>query len=495
MEEFKANIKPQVIELDGFDMLPHITNISFYFYYENIGNVNNDQFMPPEQLKTAFYKAMAEFPILAGTAKTDNTGKTYIEITRDNLNKMVYTDSQCDTHFQAFKDADFNPSLLPNAFYEARMVPAPPGYFGGCIKLVEIHIVRMKDCSGIVIFASVSHMIFDAYGFSSFINRWAEINKAMLSITGGIDAVIPCTCTFLQDRSILNIGRSSESDRVETDICDSLSSSRTLSKWLSWISPELRGRMCKLACYYTKVKNCYYHISTRALESLRSSIQEYVATDTPRLSINDVITAVVTVVISQCTILDEQGQKGAVATTRYLLNKIIGGSTDYTLYYAVDTRLRLKHLSDVVYTGNSVFLRKIVTPKDVLQNNSIFQTLAIVASHIRRVVVDTDAQYVGQFGYMVNKEPDSYMRFILGHMSARNAILVSSQTRISYYDADFGYGIPTMVKPGFLTFPNVVLPMPCRPGTDGYDIAFTVSQAVAEKIKQHRFFMDLVSKF
>ncbi|KAJ2541330.1 hypothetical protein EV175_006149, partial [Coemansia sp. RSA 1933] len=114
-----------------------------------------------------------------GRYKADKDGRGYVEIDRDNLNMPVYTDTNWDLDFKQTRDAGFSPKLLPETFDNARGFTTASRFGIKSAKLGIFHVRRLKNHSGIVIFASTAHGIVDGYGFSAFVHRWAEISKLM----------------------------------------------------------------------------------------------------------------------------------------------------------------------------------------------------------------------------------------------------------------------------------------------------------------------------
>ncbi|KAJ2618294.1 hypothetical protein EV177_000013 [Coemansia sp. RSA 1804] len=64
----------------------------------------------------------------------------------------------------------------------------------------------------------------------------------------------------------------------------------------------------------------------------------------------------------------------------------------------------------------------------------------------------------------------------------------------NHYDVDFGMGIPALVRPAHLSFPNSALIMPGYPGTDGYEISMILTAEVAAKTIQDQHWMSLVDR-
>ncbi|KAJ1890792.1 hypothetical protein LPJ81_005870, partial [Coemansia sp. IMI 209127] len=380
MDSFIASLKPQTIYLDGYDECSSILNIPFYFWYERT--------VPSDVLHNAFYKTLEEFPILAGRVKTGNDSRSYVVIDRNRLNMPEYTDAPCNVHFQTFKDADFDINMLPVDYSSACKSPAPPGIIGRCMKLAEFHVLRMKGGSGMCIFASISHMVFDGVAYSSFMKRWGEVAKCFLEAQEQyvLDVSIPAK-HFQHDRSVLETDTQRSTDALEPEICEMFNSSTVFSRWVAWFSPELRGRIFRYMLSAPGISNYYYHLSTAGYERLVKLTQPFIEPGISGLSANDVISALATVLLAQA--LHKAGRLKGEAV---VLSNIIA-----------DIRPRIKRLADANYVGNAILLKVVASPLDLLLGDCNPQVLAAVACNIRRAVDSLDERYCEQVGYLVNK--------------------------------------------------------------------------------------------
>ncbi|KAJ2609844.1 hypothetical protein EV177_004261 [Coemansia sp. RSA 1804] len=180
MDSFVSSVAPQAIYLDGMDNSNLAHCVSICYWYENDNRNSDNFFAPAETLKCAFYKTMEEIPILAGHIKTDPTGRMYVKIDKENLNMPIYTDVCCDMDYSTMIKNGFNVYKLPMDLREDFGVPAPPGLIGGQIKLARIRIIRFRNNSGVLVYASIAHGIVDGHGYTQIMNRWAEISRWML---------------------------------------------------------------------------------------------------------------------------------------------------------------------------------------------------------------------------------------------------------------------------------------------------------------------------
>ncbi|KAJ2388038.1 hypothetical protein GGI23_006145, partial [Coemansia sp. RSA 2559] len=341
-----------------------------------------------------------------------------------------YTDASCNIHFQTLKDADFDINLLPVDYSPACKSPAPPGLIGRCMKLAEFHVLRMKENSGMCIFASISHMVFDGMAYSSFMRRWADISKCFVEAQeqNVLDVNIP-TEHFQHDRSILETDAHRSTDALEPEICELFNNSTMFARWVAWFSPELRGRIFRYMLSVPGISNYYYHLSAAAYEQLVKLTQPFIEPGISGLSANDVISALATVLLAQA--LHKAGRLNGEVV---VLSNIIA-----------DIRPRIKRLANANYVGNAVLLKVVASPLDSLLGGCNPQVLAAVACNIRRAVDSLDERYCEQIGYLINKNHCSHVSVNMQVTTASNACVMSNLTRFAYYQTDFGSGAPALV--------------------------------------------------
>ncbi|KAJ2663588.1 hypothetical protein IWW48_001271 [Coemansia sp. RSA 1200] len=465
MDSFIATLKPQTVYLDGFDDGPSILSIPFYLWYENT--------VPADVLKNALFKTLEEFPILVGQLKTGSNLRSFVVIDKNHLNIPEYTDSFCNVHFQTLKDANFDVSLLPVDYSLACKCPAPRGFFGNCLKLAEFHVLRMKDNSGMCIFASISHTLFDGYAYCSFMKRWADISKSIMESQNPKSTVgfRVSEREFVYDRAILETARERDCDVLEPELCEAFSNSTIISRWIAWFSPGLRGRIFRYMLSSPGIRNYYVSLSSSGLEHLAQSIQPFVEPDISYISTNDIITALGTVLFAQA--LHKTGRLNE--KTPFLTNII------------ADIRPRVKRLLNANYVGNAALIKMVVSPLELLLEQSGPKILAAVACKVRRAINGLSEQYCEQTGHLFNKYPGAYINLDMQITTGQNAVVSTNHTRFNYYEMDFGSGEPELVRPAFLIFENDFVIMPTRSGVDGYELAFTMVPEVAKAMMEDEY--------
>ncbi|KAJ1909472.1 hypothetical protein LPJ71_003513, partial [Coemansia sp. S17] len=163
MEYFTANVESQTIELAVLDTLSSFSNIPFIYHFENtMAADKRDLFMPGDALQDSFYKTLLEFPLLAGHLYMGAEGRGSVVVDRNNLNLPEYRESTCDVHFDELKAANYNWDLFPKDLVSVCVVTTAGA--DGVIKLANIHCARLRDNSGMLLFANMSHYVVDGIG-------------------------------------------------------------------------------------------------------------------------------------------------------------------------------------------------------------------------------------------------------------------------------------------------------------------------------------------
>ncbi|KAI9504431.1 hypothetical protein BX070DRAFT_222173 [Coemansia spiralis] len=497
MDSFVKSVKSQAFQLDGVDNSSALFPIPIYFWYENANQAADKKFLSPDILVSAYYRALKEFPILAGHLKASSSGKMYIDVDKNSLNLPEFKITQCGIHFQTLKDANFDTTLFPGVFVDECSVTSPPGMYGGTIKIARFHIYRFKDNSGIGIFGGIAHLVVDGYGYYHFMQCWAEISAWMHNnLDCKKNNVLP-SYSFVHDRAVLVANRSNETDALGKDTCNAVTSGGVFSKWLVWLSPNVRGRIFRFLESGNQATGCYFHISAQSIESLRISVQEAAPEDAPRYSANDILVALVTIVIAQCKQMDEHDPQNKFASmlNQIIYDKLLGEPAVFTMFLVMDMRPRLTHLANMAYTGNATIGQGIMTPLELLQMEPTPKVLATIASSTRQAVTNTSERFANQYIGAINREPDSYMRLSLSFMKKRWVAVVSNNSRTDFYKLDFGAGIPKLVRPPAHSFPGLVLVLPAHPDIGGYELAFNVTPGVAKRLVQHKFWMSFVDNY
>ncbi|KAI8318828.1 hypothetical protein GQ54DRAFT_320892 [Martensiomyces pterosporus] len=489
MEQFISTVKSQVIPLSTIDMLSGMLNTPYVIFYQNTDAV--DDFMPSEQLKTAFYLALQEFPILSGHLKQTGDGHFSIVVDKDNLNMPEYLESTSDTHYKDIKSAGFDKRAWPGGVVTTGSIMAPDA--NGIIKIANIHIVRLKGNSGLIMFLSIIHCVVDGFAYFAFLNHWAAVCKAMRS---GDAEVSKPVVEFNFDRSIVEQSLPTKRKQLDATMSSVFAQPSLLSRWLAWISPETRGSMLGFFTSLKRSETHVFHIADSTLETLRSSVREFVP-EGVHLSDNDLLVALLSKTYAQAQ--RSAKERGGNVFARALgsvgsavLGRLFGAEEHQAAGMACDIRPRIG-IADKNYIGCPQIMPLISNSLDDLLTPTTAESLVDIASNVRKCVRSLDAPYVGTLIDKIEAMPSSFVQPTIYLAERPNSLLVSNQTRFRMFETDFGDGCQEWVA--FIKeTPGFVILMPCPPPMKGVNVSMCVETSVLRELLVNEFWMGTASQ-
>ncbi|KAJ1905012.1 hypothetical protein LPJ81_002163 [Coemansia sp. IMI 209127] len=495
MESFASTVTSQVFHLDGFDVNGTTRSVSICYWYENSVRSSWDAFMPPRILERAFYKTLEEFPVLAGHLKADASSRMYIDVDKDNLNMPVYTDTCCEVEYSTMQESGFNIHKLPINMGSKSGIPEPSRLVGGKIVPAHFRIVRFKNNGGVLVYSRIAHYITDGYGYTQFMNRWAEVSRWMQRHQDANAAPLP-ERQYIHDRAFHAAYRTKQTTALEPKVIDSLTTRTMFSRWLAWVAPETRARIFKVMSGPTNNTSCYFHVSAKQMEDIRASVQKH-APEGIRYSMNDIFTAYLTIVVGQAKEKESTDwwSKPIPAAIRAIFGNRLGKPVGLVTGTAVNIRTRLSHPDANKFMGNMAIGKSIKVPSQYIQTEPTAEALSPIALEMHQAISTVDERYAGKVGHSVNKKPDSYMWRTLRSLKWRNKLSISNQSRFAHYDVDFGAGIPSMVRHAPYPSTGYVFIMPANPKTGGYELDISVSPAVGANLVRNNAWMKLVDKY
>ncbi|KAJ2683285.1 hypothetical protein IWW39_005590 [Coemansia spiralis] len=486
MDILLGGLKPQTIDLCTVDTISSFANIPYYYYYAN--DADKPDFMPSELLRESLFATLLDFPILVGHLVMTGDGRAKVVVDKGNLNAPEFIESQSDVHFRTLQAAKFAWSALPDGV--ATVGSMTTASAGGVIKFVNVHIVRLRENSGVVIFASVPHYVVDGVGYCEFINRWAEVCRWMRA--GETPEKLPAyQGTF--SRNILSTLLPDSCKALDDLTRDLFTTSGLLSKWLAWISPRTRGMVLRTAASLTSIEGHVFYLSARGLAALHALTSEHLSNG-ERITDNDILTALISMSVAQSEAECSQdavngGYMASLAA--YLAPSLFALDRHFSTEFVCDARPRLPGLKAARYTGNTVFVRCLASKLKDLAGGINGQTLACEARRVRQTVHGVDAQYIGQLFGTLNADPSSFMCPIAQSFT-KTAVVISNQSRFSLYDTDFGNGMPVWVSPITTFYANFVSILPTPPSDGGYTMFVTLSKQAMAKLLQNEAWMNSV---
>ncbi|KAJ2519555.1 hypothetical protein H4217_002610 [Coemansia sp. RSA 1939] len=505
MNTFTNTVKSQTIWLDCLDAGSFPFSVSIGYWYENTAATTGgsslsssvDDFMPANVLEQAFYKTLQGFPILAGQLKTADSGRHYVEIDKDNLNMPVYTDTHCDLEYSTLSKSGFNMRKLPMDLNNESGVPIPSGLVGGKIVPAYFRIFRFKNNSGVLVYASIAHYITDGYGYSRFMNRWAETAKSMQQQSQNKTTPLVVR-QYIHDRSFHNNYRSSETTALSASAVESVTAGGGwFAKSLAWLSPEARGRIFKTLSSATDRSCSYFHVSSQTLEDLRTRVQAC-APEGTRYTINDVITAFLVIVVGQAKekASTEWWNRPVPQILRTLSLNRLGNPAGLDFLVNVNLRPRIDHPEANNYMGNMTSVGSFAVTRDQIHQQPADETLSALALQVHQAIASAaNRDFIGQLGHLMNSKPEYCMWPTWSFATSSSKFVVSNQTRFNHYGMDFGAGIPSMVRHGPHAFTDNVYVMSNHPDTGGVIFEFKVPRNVEANLIRDNRWMKLVDRY
>ncbi|KAJ2449117.1 Ribosome-releasing factor 2, mitochondrial [Coemansia sp. RSA 2336] len=454
LERFTYSVKPQTIAIDGLDKLTHFVYIPFFYFYENSNRDPN--FMSFKQLQGSLHETLHEFPLLAGTAYTDK-GALKVSIDRGSINLPSISHITTSLHFKEFAAANYNLSMLPECKSKTPFFRSKIGKW----KMADIQIIRFQENSGVAMFISIAHIILDGFGFTTFVNRWAE---TCCQMSNWIVPVVP-KLILSHDRQLLRDCVPESQMLPGSLVAPTFARGSLVSKAFACLSLKNKGRALRLLNAAGRVSHARFMISNSQLDKIRNSVRE--ALDEPRISNNDVILALLSMCFAQSVAPFDSG--ASRSRVRKLKDRLTPSMFETAM--TVDVRPRLSQLQDKGYCGNAVVVQRMHTARSMLQQPISIQSLAPVAKQVRKTTDSVDGQYIRGFMDALDTKHDAYARPAAGGIRLPHKLLVTNHTRLPHYNADFGGGSPVWVNPIEAAFPNHTIRQ------------FTTSRLLYEKVR------------
>ncbi|KAJ1950066.1 hypothetical protein FBU59_000852 [Linderina macrospora] len=427
--------------------------MSAMFFFGN--REGTETFMPPDRLKTAFYKAIESFPMLVGhvvPSSSSSPRELEVAVDRDNLNMPDYRETVCEhIHYSDITAAHFHRCVWPQGLMAARCI-ALPDPSTGHIRLVHAHMVRLKKNSGLIIYLSISHCLLDGFGYRLFIDVWAAEARALAA---NKPAAIPVLCF---DRS----------------------------SWIAWVAPTTRAHLLGLVVRILGVRGHLFRIRREKLSQLVHQISAYTPSGM-RVTDNDVLTALACKTVAQAT--KEAYRHTPRLVTRFI-DWVLERAPTQMVGTAVDIR-RCLGIADANYTGNAMFVPLFENSLDQAQSPTTAESLAEIVVKVRTAIERVDCALVSGFYQMLKAGRSRLTCPMAGTTKFSIALNVTNQTRMQAYDISFGSGTPDFVTVDPEFAPGVMCIMAAPPSSADLLVNITSEAAVSDQICQNEFWMDM----
>ncbi|KAJ2477571.1 hypothetical protein IWW56_004253 [Coemansia sp. RSA 2131] len=491
MDKFVSTVENQEIPLHPLDTQAAFLNVPYHFFYPNTNQ--SDSFMPNNVLRDSFYRALMRFPILAGYLRSEGTGKTTVVVDRGDLNMPEYAESNSDILFSELQEAKFHHSSWPKGL--STTGPITIAGSDGRIKLMNVHIVRLKDNTGVVIFVSMPHYVVDGTGFFSFVELWGKLCMAE-RIADSTLMQQAAEMQFVFDRDLISRSLPAKRKPLNAETVDVYTGFSPLAEWLAWLSPTTRGNILSKAKFSSNVVSHTFRVSQESLESLRNNICAHI--DEPELQVatTHVLAALVSKMVAQAHLkCREQSTQssGVLSILMSLLSSaIFGAETSQSLNLLADVRHGLG-IADQGYMGNGLIPHNTQCALSVLETPTDAKSLAAATAIVSKIYGNADGPLVASFVDMLLARPSCFTRPMVYLARHPRSLVITNETGFKLYKADFGDGLPEWVCtiPSFVA--NFIGFLPSPPSSTDIVVNITLKEPVMKHILNNEFWRDLAT--
>ncbi|KAJ2161013.1 hypothetical protein GGF46_001815 [Coemansia sp. RSA 552] len=487
MDMLLQSIESKTYQLCVWDFVASFCNMPFSFYFKA---TNGSGFMPTELLYTSLLRALQEFPILLGRLVVSNkTGRGYVIVDREALNMPDFQESQSTVHYDEMEAANFSWDALDMKMATVEATPAKNA-ISGDIKLVNVHVVRLRDDSGVIVFANIPHYVMDGFGYTAFVNRWAEVCKWLYEGVGLPD--IPLR-RFNFDRTAIEKALPDKTEPLSAASTRLYGQDTVLARTLGRLTPKTRGALLSTVNGFIPARGHVFHIAKDTLDRIRVLIN----TKELRCSDNDILTALVSHVVGRA--IKDGGLAGGslfMRGMRAVSRLLAGGESDELLTLVVaDIRPRLEQLCQAHYVGGGITGYPVYNKVDlVAQADSCTRSLQETCGNIRQAVNMLTPKYIRSTDSALGHSPSSFANVLSQCIIAYKKIVITNQSRFPMYATDFGGGTPQWVGPGMPNYiTNFAFVLPRRPNTTGYDVYLSLEEPLMKGVLRNGFWSTCTS--
>ncbi|KAL2864093.1 acyltransferase helD2 [Aspergillus lucknowensis] len=399
--------------------------------------------MPADRLRSSFYQAVGRFPILAGHLRRRGRNGMCVVVDCDDLNLPLYEERVHPTlHFRHLRENHFHRTAWPPGAnvsdprigLEAHASP----------KLAHVQVHRLAENSGVVLVVRIAHSVVDAKGFVEFVRCWAGLCCDPMNP----DSLSP----LLTDRNVMY-------EHLPAAVRP-----RSRSAWdpLAWLTLGLSLLISLLLRFYDRflreqsapddIESHLFHVPRPVLDRVReaaSSLQPL----GPRVSDNDIVIALFTLAFAHST--QQVALEDASATTNPSLFRRLRPRRQSPVSAIVPCDFRHRIGVPQNYTGSCAIGLYVTTPPDLLQAGTIStEAIARVALISRDVVDHVNRTTIEGFITRALR----VIRLVGTQANVLYSLMVcqafSNQSRLGFYDVDFGDGPPVFVAP--MAYSNTV---------------------------------------
>ncbi|KAJ2851111.1 hypothetical protein IWW36_001362 [Coemansia brasiliensis] len=471
MEEYIKNIESQTIPLSVIDTQGSFSNIPFVFMYEN--KDGSSDFMPSHLLRDSFFRTMGQLPIFAGRIVTRGIGNVSIVVDANNINMPDYKEDSSNVPFSQLKAAGYKWSSWPEGVATAG--PMTKADKNGEIKLINVHVIRLLNNSGVMIYLSIPHYVLDGESHMEVMRRWCQVYQLMASDQFSAIDDLP---QYTFDRAVLQQNLPDERQPVDEITHKTFTEYSYLSEWFAWISPEWRGYILSKIIEWQHAEAHLFHVSNASFESLRAVLREHVP-NIDEISKNEILLSLASKTLAQSQMASEGRSPGASTAKNSTL--------PVAVIFEVRKYLQLMRQE---YIGNVLIPKISLQSLEDLEMPTNAESLSRIMSTFKDTIHSLSAPQIGSHIEMVNLRPSCFTRPITKFSRSKTAMSFVYDIMPDMYKADFGNGRPEWVSPIQPFRANAVLLLTSHDPTDGVDVFMTAYPRVMKEILKNEFWTN-----
>jgi len=463
MDDFLRQLKDHDYELSALDVIPNHLYLTNVFFFENDTPESDVPFMPQVDLVASLYDSLQSFPILVGRPqRAVTTTKLVVDANNPNLPSWEAHDAP-DVHFKRLKTSGFHRDSWPECINITDPLIHAENGSGASPKFLRVRVCRFAGNSGVAVVVRLAHCVFDAKGCTFFLNHWAMCCRNRLK-TGSKEGITPSPPIL--DRSVMYA-------------CLPPSVRPKPLGWLLLPVSLVLTTLVRVVMFFLGKKT-----STGTSRALlfcvpRRTLDEITKHDgqdkKSRLSDNDVVTALFTMAYAQICQAASNGQ---------MPRKV-------TAIVPCDFRHRLGVPQN--FTGSCAVGLYVTAPLTLILQPITPSSLSEVAAISRRSVDDVDIKTIERFAkramlaiqLLGDKARDLYSLMVCQAFS--------NQSRLPFYDVDFGFGRPRFVSPMAYSKSLAVIVPPPPPSRDVF-VYLTLEVEGMAHILRNEGFMAMVNR-
>ncbi|KAJ1936974.1 hypothetical protein FBU59_004890, partial [Linderina macrospora] len=439
MDIFTSSITSQTFKLSSFDAIVSHTNSSFVAFYRN-DHHDQSKFMPVDMMRESFYRTLVHFPIMVGDLVQRDDGGLEVAVDQHDLNMPDYCESTVDDmHFKDVEATNFNPEFWPKGLIPWESV-AIKDKKSGRIKLLQVHIVRFKDNSGLALAFNYVHAIGDAVYCRVWGNVWATEMRALEA--GQPVAEIP----LLFDRSIVQKCLPLERTPLDNTTKAFLTTPNAEAEAFARLPPHERHVLILDKINRDDMRRqSLFKFRAKELGELVQEVNEFVP-DGVHLSTSDVMITVIAKTLAQAhrAITEASG-----------IDTSDRGQSVHKIDFPCNVR---RHLSvPDNYMGNVLYQILTYNTVEQVESPTTPQSIAEIAVKIRAGIKAVKAPLIAELFETLEADPTRFTRPLMAANIFQQTMSITNQRHASTFSVDFGYGVPEFA----IVSPAIQLQMMC----------------------------------